>query len=105
MIGARVDLEALFQVLSRVGQVAGVNQCDAVVVVLFGRTERHSGLLEAAVAHGDVEVGALGDVAFRAGGGLLKEVARFLQLSGVEQPHGRLEGRHLLRSVVGGRAN
>jgi hypothetical protein len=47
----------------------------------------------------------LGDVAFRAGGGLLKEVARFLQLSGVEQPHGRLEGRHLLRSVVGGRAN
>ena len=77
VVGLGRDLQRLFQVRARLGDVARVDQRHAVVVVLLGGAEIDRGLLQAAVAHGDVQSGALRHVAFGARGGLLEQIARF----------------------------
>src|ERR1035437_1083717 len=84
MVGAGSNGQRLLQVDAGFGGVARVDQRHAVGIAFLGGAETDRGLLEPAVAHGDVQLGALGDVAFGAGGCLLEENARFGEPARVE---------------------
>ena len=58
------------------GEVARVDQRHAVVIAFLRGAEIHRCLLEAAVAHGDVQLGALRHIAFGPRGSLLEKNAR-----------------------------
>src|SRR5580765_886539 len=91
MVGGWSDGQCLLEVDAGLGEVARVDQRHAVVIAFLGGAEIDRWLLEAAVAHGDMQLGSLRDVAFSASGGLLEENTRFGKLPRVEECHGRLE--------------
>src|ERR1035438_6770658 len=91
MLGTGSDGQRLLQLRAGLGDVARVDQRYAVGVILLGGAETDRGRLEPAVAHNDVQLSALGDVAFGAFGCLLEEHARLGELPRVEKPDGGLE--------------
>src|ERR1019366_1038059 len=101
MVGAGSNGQRLLQVDAGFGGVARVDQRHAVGIAFLGGAETDRGLLEAAVAHGDVQLGALGDVAFGAGGCLLEENARFGEPARVESLHGGFERGQLCEGEGG----
>src|SRR5271157_1713883 len=91
VVGSGGDLQGLLQVRAGFGHVAGIDQRDAVGVVIFRRTQVHGGLLEAPVAHGDMHAGAVSYVSFGPGHRLLEQIASFFEPARVEKLHGSFE--------------
>src|ERR1017187_8189376 len=102
MVGAGSHGQRLLQVGAGFGEIARVDQRHAVVIAFLGGAETHRGLLETAVAHGNVQFGALGDVALGACGCLLEENARFGELARVESLYGGFERAQLCEGGSGG---
>src|SRR5437870_5431888 len=99
MVRARRDPQGVFQVRAGLGNVARVEKSYAIVVTVLGRTQVDRGLLKPAVAHGDMQLGALRHIAFGACGGYDKLLASFLQFARMKQSHAGFEGAELRRAV------
>src|ERR1017187_8274797 len=103
VVGSGGDLQSLLQVRAGFGHVAGIDQGNAVVVIIFRRTQVQVGLLEAPVAHGDVHARAIGYVAFGPNRRQLEQVASLFELARVEKLHGPFKAIQLLGPIEDGR--
>src|SRR5262249_9050751 len=89
----------LLQAAPRFPDVALIQQRHAVIVIVLRRVHADLSLFQAAVAHGDMQSRALRYIALGTFGGVAKQIARLLQLAGVEQLHSGFErGELFLRA-------
>ena len=82
-------------------QIARIDERHAVVVVILRRPQADGDLLQPAVAHRQMELRAVGYVAFGPANRLRKQFARLFELARVKQLHARFEAGELTGSAIG----